>query len=98
MNKNYHGILTSIDLGRCPSCQKDLILPRGLELDELHKCPRCGAASKGYKWLADKGESAKKRMDRFIKKLEEDIDKAAEDQFQNVIAMEDIQTETKKEV
>lgn len=73
-----YGILTNPDIGACPSCHKLQMLPRGLELDNLFRCTECKAQSKGYKWLADKGESAKKRIESFIKKLEEDSDKTAE--------------------
>ena len=76
--KEFHGVLSNPDIGCCPSCNKQIILPVGLALDELFRCNYCGAQSHGYKWLADNGKSAKKKLARFIKKLEEDIDKAAE--------------------
>lgn len=60
-----YGILNEPDIGVCPSCKTMMALPRGMELSRLHTCPKCRAMSYGYKWLADKGKSAKARIDKF---------------------------------
>lgn len=71
MKKVKHGILYEPDIGSCPSCKKLMALPRLLDLDELQSCPICNASSYGFKWLADNGESAAKRIDKFKKKVTE---------------------------
>ena len=71
MKKVKHGILYEPDIGRCPSCKKLMALPRLLDLDELQSCPICNASSYGFKWLADNGKSAAKRIDDFKNKVTE---------------------------
>lgn len=65
MKKIRHGILTAADLGRCPSCQYEVALPRGMNLDMLQMCPGCGAWSYGYKWQADGGKAAAEKLAKF---------------------------------
>lgn len=71
MKKIKYGILTEPDIGRCPSCQYEVALPRGMNLDMLQLCPGCGAWSYGYRWQADGGQAAAESIAKFRKALNE---------------------------
>lgn len=64
MKKIKHGILFKADIGSCPSCKELLALPALMDLDKLQICPKCHAASYGYKWQADKGKTAVNNLHR----------------------------------
>lgn len=64
-----HGILSKADIGRCPSCHELMALPVGMELDALFFCPKCHAQSRGFKWLADNGKEAARRLSEIKEKM-----------------------------
>lgn len=72
MKKTEHGILNEPDIGKCPSCNNIVKLPRFFELDMMCTCAKYGAYSYGYKWLADSGVSAANRLSAFKRKVAED--------------------------
>ena len=52
MEDRKEEILTKAEPGRCPSCNRLQVLPALTVTSKLQYCKLCGAASKGYKWLA----------------------------------------------
>lgn len=64
-----YGILTDIDMGRCPSCKETMMLPALIDLDKMITCPKCKAFSYGYKWLSDRGKAARNKMNILKEKM-----------------------------
>ena len=60
MKDDKYMILADAVMGNCPSCKTLMVLPKFTDISLLQICPKCGAWSKGIKWLPKETQECNK--------------------------------------